>query len=103
MSSAETRKPATDSAPVKAGPDLQGLEPPLAYTIPRACAVSGLGRTSIYKLIGTGALPAFRCGGRRLILRRDLVAFLERSAAADARSQDDGTSASLRKPRDPTS
>jgi excisionase family DNA binding protein len=48
----------------------------LAYRIDEATSVSGLGRTSIYEAIKTGALKSVYVSGRRLILRDDLEAFL---------------------------
>jgi len=50
----------------------------LAYRINEAVHASGLGRSFLYEEIRAGALPSFKAGGRRLILRADLVAFLER-------------------------
>jgi excisionase family DNA binding protein len=49
----------------------------IAFTIPEACDASGLGRTSIYALISSGRLRARKHGKRTLILRKDLLAFLE--------------------------
>jgi len=48
----------------------------LAYTIREACDVSGSGRSSIYKEIGAGRLPAHKLGNRTLILAQDLENFL---------------------------
>jgi excisionase family DNA binding protein len=50
----------------------------LAYRINEAVNASGLGRSFLYEAIKSKALPAFKAGGRRLILRSDLVAYLER-------------------------
>jgi hypothetical protein len=41
---------------------------PLAYTIDGAVKASGLGRSSIYKLMAEGKLLSVRVAGRRLIL-----------------------------------
>jgi excisionase family DNA binding protein len=49
----------------------------LAYTIREACEASGIGRTSLYQLLKSGALRARKHGKRSLILRSDLLAFLE--------------------------
>jgi excisionase family DNA binding protein len=48
----------------------------LAYRIDEAAHASGIGRTSLYELIGSGQLKAFKAAGRRLIMRSDLEAFL---------------------------
>lgn len=63
----------------------------LSFTIPEVAQVSGLGRTSIYDAIKTGALKSVRVCGRRLVLRPDLEAFLSagREAAEAPPSPDD--------------
>ena len=48
----------------------------LAYRIPQVCKLSGLGRTSIYAAIKSGALIARRYGRCTIILAEDLAAFL---------------------------
>jgi excisionase family DNA binding protein len=48
----------------------------LSYTVPGACAATGLGKTSIYEAIKRGELKSFLACGRRLILKSDLEAFL---------------------------
>ena len=50
----------------------------VAFRIDEAVKASGLGRSFIYVEMKAGRLPAFKVGGRRLILRTDLVAYLER-------------------------
>lgn len=54
----------------------------ISYTIREATAASGLGRTSIYKLIKQGELKPVKVGSRTLIRRTDLEEMLERKAAA---------------------
>lgn len=51
----------------------------LAYTIPEFCAAVGVGRTSAYLEIAEGRLRSIRAAGRRLILKRDALAWLENS------------------------
>jgi excisionase family DNA binding protein len=46
----------------------------LAYRVDEAGEVSGLGRFSIYELIGDGRLSSMKVGGRRLIVHEDLEA-----------------------------
>jgi hypothetical protein len=47
-----------------------------AYRIPDVCKVTGLGRTSIYAAIKSGALVARRYGRCTVVLAEDLAAFL---------------------------
>lgn len=51
-------------------------EEKLALRIKEAVAVSGLSRSTIYKLVSQKKLRAVKVGGRRLILREDLQALL---------------------------
>jgi excisionase family DNA binding protein len=48
---------------------------PLALTTAEAARSLGIGKTKLFELIGSGALPAVRLGGRTLIRREDLEAF----------------------------
>lgn len=59
--------------------DHQNL-PKLAYSIKEACAVSSLGRTSIWSHISAGRLRAVRVGGRTLIPAESLHALIEGEA-----------------------
>jgi excisionase family DNA binding protein len=63
----------------------------LSFTISETCAATGLGRTSIYDAINSGALKSARVCGRRLVLRQDLEAFLAsgRELAANPSLSDD--------------
>lgn len=65
---------------------------PLAYSIAQACALSGLGRTTIYAAIGRGELETLKIGRRRLVTAEALHAWLnscpaETSNAAEARDE----------------
>lgn len=48
----------------------------IAYRIDEAVKASGLGRTFLYEQISNGALKSVKVGGRRLIMRDDLLNFL---------------------------
>lgn len=52
-------------------------EDKLALRIKEAAAVSGLSRSTIYKLLSANKLRAVKVGGRRLILRESLLALLQ--------------------------
>jgi len=51
-----------------------------AFRINEAVAVSGLSRSTLYKLLSAEKLRAVKIGGRRLILRDDLMALLQKGA-----------------------
>lgn len=57
---------------------------PLAFTVPNAATYTGLSRSRLYKLMGTGDLPSIRIGGRRMILRDALDACFAKLADAGA-------------------
>lgn len=44
----------------------------LSYTVDEAAAAIGIGRTTLYGLIGNGTLPAVKIGKRTLIRAADL-------------------------------
>ncbi|WP_461355182.1 helix-turn-helix domain-containing protein [Bradyrhizobium sp. USDA 4454] len=48
----------------------------LSCTIDEACEVTGLGRTKVYELIGSGELVTTTVGRRRLVIVRSLIALL---------------------------
>jgi excisionase family DNA binding protein len=49
----------------------------IAVTIPKACSMTGLGRTSIYRLFDEGKLKKRKAGKRTLILVADLKTYIE--------------------------
>jgi excisionase family DNA binding protein len=49
----------------------------LTCTINEACEVTGLGRTTLYELIGAGRLATTTVGRRRLVVVRSLLSLLE--------------------------
>ncbi len=53
----------------------------LAYTVADAVSASGIGRTTLYGLMGSGQLPFVKLGNRTLIRRADLERLLERHVA----------------------
>jgi excisionase family DNA binding protein len=53
------------------------VRPTLTCTINEACEVTGLGRTKLYELIGTGHLTTMTVGRRRLVLVSSLPALLD--------------------------
>jgi hypothetical protein len=64
---------------------VEKMSEPLAHTIDAAVKISGIGRTSLYLLIGTGKIAARKCGNRTLIMAdslRDYVASFDHVRAA---------------------
>jgi excisionase family DNA binding protein len=49
---------------------------PLAYRVNEFCRVVGLGRTTVYALIGDGTLATVKIGNRRLIPRQAALALI---------------------------
>ncbi len=58
----------------------QRLLPQLAYSVAEAARVTGLGKTTLYGLIGEGKLPSRKIGRRRLIAAADLNALVTEGA-----------------------
>ena len=50
---------------------------PLTVTIPQACKLTGLGRSTIYRLFDDGKLQRLKAGTRTLIKVADLEAYIE--------------------------
>jgi len=57
------------------------LEEKFALRINDAVAISGLSRSTLYKLASLGKLRLTRVGGRTLVLRADLEALLQAGVA----------------------
>jgi excisionase family DNA binding protein len=49
---------------------------PEGLTLAEASAVSGIGRTKLYEAISAGSLVARKCGSRTIVLRDDLMRYL---------------------------
>lgn len=49
----------------------------LAFTVPQACKVAGVGRSRMYEVIASGALRTRKNGSKNLILRDDLLRWLQ--------------------------
>jgi excisionase family DNA binding protein len=55
---------------------------PIAYSVKDAAAACGISRTMLYELIKSGKIARRKVGTRTVLLRTDLVAMLDRAAAA---------------------
>jgi excisionase family DNA binding protein len=54
----------------------------ISCTIHEACEATGLGRTKLYELIGSGQLITTTVGRRRLVVVRSLLALLDPTMSA---------------------
>ncbi len=57
---------------------------PLAYRVPDACTVLGIGRTSLYELMAAGKLRAIRVAGRTLVDAESARALIASAPAKSA-------------------
>ena len=48
----------------------------LAYSVRSACDISGIGRTTLYRLIAEGKIDARSCGGRTIVIAASLEAYV---------------------------
>ena len=69
--------------PAEAPPHTTRPEP-LAYRIPDACHVLGLGKTSVYELMKLGKLKAIKVAGRTLIDANSARELIANATAAKA-------------------
>ena len=58
----------------------------LTVTIPRACQITGLGRSTIYRLFDDGKLQRLKSGTRTLIRVDDLERYIESLTDAEPRA-----------------
>ncbi len=58
---------------------------PLTVTVQEARRLTGLGNTTIYKLIGQGKLRVTKIGARTLVIYPSLKSLLENAPAASSR------------------
>jgi len=54
----------------------------IAYTIKEACALTGLGQTTVFAMLNDGRLRRVKIGTRTLIPRSSLVALFEQDGEA---------------------
>jgi excisionase family DNA binding protein len=57
-----------------------------AFTIAEAAKASGIGRSTLYELIGTGKLEARKVGNRTLVVGASLRSFLDNLPLADIKT-----------------
>jgi len=60
---------------------LKHMTAKLTVTIPQACELTGLGRSTIYRLFDAGKLQRLKAGTRTLIKVADLEAYIESLSA----------------------
>jgi excisionase family DNA binding protein len=55
----------------------EGLQVRLTYTIPEACLIIGISRTTLWKAIRTGKLSCYKIGRRILFSEEHMTGFLK--------------------------
>ena len=64
---------------------------PIAMRVPEACRYLGIGRSTLYVLIGEGEIEFIKLGSSTLVLTESLRSLVERRRnPADAYTADDG-------------
>lgn len=58
---------------------------PLSVSVDESARLIGVARSMMYELLARGDLQSFKIGRRRLILVKDLEAFIDRQAKENAR------------------
>lgn len=58
----------------------------LTVTIPKACELTGLGRSSVYRLFDSGKLQRLKAGSRTLIKVEDLERYIESLSDGEKRA-----------------
>jgi hypothetical protein len=77
MASSSSPKITTDFPAAAHGDEAEReLSAPRAYRIPDVCAMTALGRTSVYAAITSGQLVARKWNRCTIVLAEDLIAFL---------------------------
>ncbi|AOO79555.1 helix-turn-helix domain-containing protein [Bosea vaviloviae] len=61
------------------------MSEPLAYRVKDAARLLGMGKSKLFELIADGRLPVRKIGGATVIMRADLIAFLERAPRTHGR------------------
>ena len=56
----------------------------IAYSVDEAARATGIGRTTLYSLIGSGELPSAKVGRRRIIRSVDLATLVAGRPAVSA-------------------
>jgi hypothetical protein len=81
------KKRRTREASIKASPVVIHMEP-ISVRIPQAIAMTGLSRTRLYQLIGSGELRIAKDGNCTLILVESLKAAIARRAGTNVTASD---------------
>lgn len=68
-------------------PPEQSIPERLAHPVPEAAVLLGLGERFTWTLVESGELASFKSGGRRLVAREDINAYIKRRREEDQRAR----------------
>ena len=80
MATTSTREQHSDRKP-------QSAIEPIAMRVPEACRYLGIGRSTLYVLIGEGEIEFIKLGSSTLVLTESLRSLVERRRKPDERAE----------------
>lgn len=71
-----SNSPTRDTSHIALNAGASNPAEPIALTVPNAVRFSGIGRSTLYKLLGAGQIESRKLGGRTLVVTASLRAYI---------------------------